>query len=234
MANKAAAKRNAPLEDLDEEAPRPVTFSASVTRSRKETGKDTGRPAPAKAAAAREVPAKPAASGVGRYLEVLGVGPNATFDAINTAYYTCLKRYPENPTEEDDARLQEVKRAYEILRRNYQPKETRTFSWGLSLSFGRKTTLPVLGAVTLLLLGGLVALNWKNLRLKMIHYDKGTVVALKGTSEPYGTIAGYESMHRFPAGKPSPAYELKLEGRDMTVWVGERLVVNGMQPLKTR
>lgn len=237
MANRTAAKSNAPLEETEEDAPRPMTFSASVTRSRKETGKETGRAAPAKDAPGRETrprDPKPAPTGVGRYLEVLGLGPNATFDAINTAYYTCIKRFPENPTEEDEARLQEVKRAYDILKRNYQPKGARTFSLSLSLSLNRKTTLPLLGAVTLVLLGGLVALNWKNLRLKMIHYDAGTVVALKGKPEPYGTITGYEAMHRFPAGNPSPAYELKLEGRDTSVWVGERLVVNGMQPLKTR
>ena len=232
MANKAA-KTNAPLDETEDEAPRPMTFSASVTRSRKEAG----RPAPAKEVAPREPrPKEPklAATGTGRYLEVLGLGPNTTFDAINTAYYTCIKRFPENPTEEDEARLQEVKRAYDILKRNYKPQTSRTFSLSLSLSFNRKTTLPLLCAVTLALFGGLVALNWKNLRLKMIHYDKGTVVALKGKAEPYGTITGYESVHRFPAGNPSPAYELKLEGRDMTVWVSERLVVNGMQPLRSR
>ena len=68
----------------------------------------------------------------------------------------------------------------------------------------------------------------------MVHYDNGTVVALKGRSEPYGRIVGFEPVHRFPAGNPSSAYEIRLEGRDTTVWVSERLVVNGMHPVRSR
>ena len=104
----------------------------------------------------------------------------------------------------------------------------------VSFAFPRKEKLPALALAVVVLMGGLVALNWKSLRLRMIHYDQGTVVALRGHGEPYGTIVGYETMHRFPAGNPAAAYALRLEGRDTTVWVGERLVVNGMQPLKTR
>lgn len=208
----------------------PMTYSKSVTRSRQEKERAaTAKVTPSREGRPRDP--KPAPSGMGRYLEVLGLGSNPTFDAINTAYFTCIKRLPQNPTEEDEARLLEVKRAYDILKRNYQPKVVKA---RFSLSFNRKTTLPLLAAATLLLLGGLVALNWKSLRLKMIHYDNGTVVALKGTPEPYGRIVGYEPVHRFPAGNPSAAYELRLEGRETTVWVSERLVVNGMQPLKGR
>jgi len=233
MENKAAAKgpsparQSAAAEDF-EEAPQAATFSVSVTRRRK-----AERPAAPRSAAPREErprEAKPAATGVARYLEVLGVGPNASFDAINTAYYTVIKRFPENPTEEDEARLQEVKRAYDILKRNYQPKEEKSFHF----AFNKKAALPLLGVTAVVLLAGLVALNWKNLRLKMVHYNAGTVVALKGHSEPYGQITGYEATHHFPAGNPSGAYEMKLDGRETTVWVSERLVVNGMQPLSTK
>jgi hypothetical protein len=233
MDTKAAARatspaRNDAIEERDE-VPQAVTFSASVTRKKKAAE----RPAAARVSATREDrprEAKPAASGVGRYLEVLGVGPNASFDAINTAYYTAIKRFPENPTEEDEARLQEVKRAYDILKRNYKPKEERSFHF----AFNKKVALPLLGVAALMMAAGLLALNWKMLRLKMVHYDKGTVVALKGHGEPYGTITGYEAMHRFPAGNPSGAYEMQLDGRETTVWVSERLVVNGMQPLRTK
>jgi hypothetical protein len=232
MDNKAAA-RTEPLDpgtgEEFEESPQAATFSASVTRRRK----PAERPAATRTSAGREEhprDPKPAATGTGRYLEVLGLGANASFDAINTAYYTCIKRFPENPTEEDEARLQEVKRAYDILKRNYQPKETKSFH----LAFNKKATLPLLGVAVVALLAGLVALNWNTLRLKMVHYNNGTVVALKGHSEPYGQIVGYESVHRFPAGNPSAAYEMKLDGREVTVWVSERLVVNGMQPLRTR
>ena len=101
----------------------------------------------------------------------------------------------------------------------------------LRFAFDKKVALPLLGVTAVVLLAGLLALNWKSLRLKMIHYEKGTVVVLQGHPEPYGQITGYESMHRFPAGNPSAAYEMKLDGRETTVWVSERLVVNGMQPL---
>jgi len=232
MENKAAARASSPAQngvaDDREDAPQAVTFSVSVTRRKKVERAAAPRTATPREAAPRE--AKPAVTGVARYLEVLGVGPNASFDAINTAYYTMIKRFPENPTEEDETRLQEVKRAYDILKRNYQPKEEKSFH----LAFDKKFALPLLGVTAVVLLAGLLALNWKNLRLKMVHYNPGTVVALKGHSEPYGQITGYEAVHRFPAGNPSGAYEMKLDGRETTVWVSERLVVNGMQPLSTQ
>jgi hypothetical protein len=233
MQNKAAARASSPAQqgragDDVEEAPQAATFSVSVTRRKKVERATAPRTAPEREERPRE--AKPAATGMARYLEVLGVGPNASFDAINTAYYTMIKRFPQNPTEVDEARLQEVKRAYDILKRNYQPKEEKSFHF----AFNRKVAVPLLGVTAVALLTGLVALNWKNLRLKMVHYNAGTMVALKGHSEPYGQITGYEPMHRFPAGNPSGAYEMKLDGRDTTVWVSERLVVNGMQPLGTK
>jgi hypothetical protein len=231
MENKAAARSSSPARETGanddfEAAPQAATFSASVTRKKKAS--TAVRAAAPRVERPRE--AKPAATGVGRYLEVLGVGSNASFDAINTAYYTAIKRFPENPTEEDEARLQEVKRAYDILKRNYQPKAERSLRFALD----KKVALPLLGVAAVVLLAGLVALNWKTLRLKMVHYEQGTVVALKGHPEPYGQITGYESMHRFPAGNPSAAYEMKLDGRETTVWVSERLVVNGMLPLHAK
>jgi hypothetical protein len=233
MDTKAAARSMSPAAESrateENEVPQAATFSSSVTRKKK----SAERAAAPRSTAPREErtrEAKPAATGVGRYLEVLGVGPNASFDAINTAYYTAIKRFPENPTVEDEARLQEVKRAYDILKRNYQPKRERSFHF----AFNKKVAVPLLGAATVVMLAGLLALNWKSLRLKMVRYEKGTVVALKGHSEPYGQITGYEAVHRFPAGNPSGAYEMQLDGRETSVWVSERLVVNGMQPLQAK
>ena len=233
MDNNAAARASSPARQSDaaddvDESPQAATFSASVTRRKKIERSAAPRSATPPEERPRE--AKQAATGVARYLEVLGVGPNASFDAINTAYYTAIKRFPENPTEEDEARLQDVKRAYDILKRNYQPKEEKSFHF----AFDKRVALPLLGVTAAVMLAGLVALNWSTLRLKMVHYNAGTVVALKGHSEPYGQITGYEPMHQFPAGNPSGAYELKLDGRETTVWVSERLVVNGMQPLSVK
>jgi hypothetical protein len=162
-----------------------------------------------------------------RYLEVLGVGRNASFDAINTAYFTYIKRFPENPTEEEEARLQEVKRAYDSLRRGYQPKVEKR----ARLQIDKRIVAPLAMLAVLALLGGAVALNWSTLRVKMVRYQSGTVLSLKGQPEPFGQVTGYESGHRFPTGNPSGAYLLRLQQGGDEVWVSERLVVNGMTPL---
>lgn len=162
-----------------------------------------------------------------RYLEVLGVGKNASFDAINTAYFTYVKRFPQNPTEEEEARLQEIKRAYEFLRRGYQPKVEKQARFQID----RRIVVPLAGLTLVSLLAGAVWLNWNTIRVKMIHYENGTVLSLKGQGTPFGQVIGYESSHRFEAGNPSGAYQLRLEQGGTDVWVGERLVVNGMTPL---
>jgi len=229
MENKAAAKgpsparQSAAAEDF-EEAPQAATFSVSVTRRRK-----AERPAAPRSAAPREErprEAKPAATGVARYLEVLGVGPNASFDAINTAYYTVIKRFPENPTEEDEATVQEVRRAYDIVRRRYVPPKAKAFQ----IVLDKRVMLPLL-AISVLALGGtFLWMNWNNVQLSITHYEPGAVLRLRSAATPYGTVTGYESTHRFPAGVPSPAYSIKLSDKDETVWVSERLVVLGMVP----
>jgi hypothetical protein len=162
-----------------------------------------------------------------RSLQVLGVGANASFDAVNTAYFTFIKRFPENPTEQEEARLQDVKRAYDLLRRIYQPKVEKA----PRVQVDKRIAIPLMALTSLLLLGGLVAFNWKTIRLKMVHYQNGTVLSLKGQGTPFGQVIGYESSHRFDTGNPSGAYQLRLAQDGNDVWVGERLVVNGMTPI---
>ena len=162
-----------------------------------------------------------------RYLELLGVGPNASFDAINTAYFTCVKRFPENPTEEEEARLQEIKRAYDHLRRGYQPKTRKQ----ARLQIDKRVVVPLTALTLVALLAGGVWLNWNTIRVKMVHYGGGTVLALKGQADPFGEITGYERSHQFPTGNPSAAYRLRLKQDGNEVWVSERLVVNGMTPV---
>jgi hypothetical protein len=158
---------------------------------------------------------------------VLGVARNASFDAINTAYFTYIKRFPENPTEEEEARLQEVKRAYDCLRRGYQPKVEKR----ARLQIDKRLIAPLAAVAVLALLVGAVALNWSTLRVKMVRYQSGTVLSLKGQGLPFGQVIGYESSHRFETGSPSGAYQLRLQEGGTEVWVGERLVVNGMTPV---
>ena len=165
-----------------------------------------------------------------RYLETLGLKPGASLDEVSTAYYTLVKKFPENPTEEQEARINELRHAYGLLRRAYVPKEKKV----LAVLANRRLLLPVMGVLSLLLLGVAVAMNYSTIKLKMTHYETGAVLRLKNGSEPYGQVVGYESRHRFPAGNPAAAYAIRLSGRDETVWVGERLVVNGMVPASSQ
>ena len=167
---------------------------------------------------------------VSRYLATLGLKPGVSLDEVNTTYYTLIRRFPDNPTEEEEAKVQEIRHAYSMLRRAYVPPAKKRFLAVMD----RKVLVPALAVATLLSLGGLVALNYNALRLRMTHYDAGVVMRLKNKSEPYGQIVGYEARHLFPAGSPSAAYSIRLSGRDETVWVSERLVVNAMVPAATR
>ncbi|HUD72033.1 MAG TPA: J domain-containing protein [Dongiaceae bacterium] len=163
---------------------------------------------------------------MGRYLDLLGIRPGATLDEINTAYFTLVKRFPENPTEEDEAAVQEVRRAYDIVRRRYVPPKTKAFQ----IVFDKRVMIPLM-AVSVVALGGMFLwMNWNNVRVSTTHYEAGAVLRLPGAATPYGTVTGYESTHKFPAGVPSPAYSIKLTDKEETVWVSERLVVLGMVP----
>lgn len=163
---------------------------------------------------------------LGRYFEVLGLRPGASLDEINTKYFTIVKQFPENPTEEDEARVQELKNAYNMLRRAYVPVRKKEFK----LALDRRVLIPALSAGSLVALAVLVALNWGAIKMKMTHYDNGAILRFKTQSAPYGQVVGFESTHRFPTGNPSAAYNIKLNGTETTVWVSERLVVNGMTP----
>src|SRR5262245_9243771 len=187
-------------------------------------------PAPARGTQGGTRPAAGPARGgdpMARYLDLLGLKPGATLDAVNIAYFTVVKRFPENPTEEDEARMQELKRAYDILRRAYIPPAKKS----VLVLLDKRRLIPLLGVTAIALAGVLVYLNWGTLRLKMTHYEPGAVLRLKSATVPFGTIVGYESAHHFPAGAPGAAYEVRLDGRTETVWVAERLIVNGMVPV---
>lgn len=198
----------------------------------------SGAAAPPPPAAKRSAPVaagpkRPAIAGgqskadpMARYRELLRIGPAATLDEINTAYFTVLKRFPENPTEADEEHSRELRRAYDMVRRRYVPPKTK----GLKFVFDKRVMLPLLGVAVLALGGTFLWLNWKNVKMKMTHYEAGAVLRLKDGAAPFGTVTGYEASHKFPAGAPAPAYSIKLDGKEETVWVSERLVVLGMVP----
>ena len=163
-----------------------------------------------------------------RYLEVLGLHPKATMDEVNTTYFTFIKRFPENPTEEDEARLQEVKHAYELLRKKYTPPTRKAIRLGLD----RRAAVSIMAFASVALIGVLAYLNWGAIKMKMTHYDRGAVLRLKNHPETFGEVLSFDSMHRFPMGNPSPAYEIKLESTGQPIWVGEGLVVMGMERAK--
>jgi len=160
-----------------------------------------------------------------RHLATLGVKPGASLDEVNTCYYTLVKRFPENPTEDDEIRMQGIRHAYAFLKRAYVPPARKPLA-----VMGRRALLPALIAATLLAAGSMVALNYQTLRLKMVHYRTGDLMRWKDKSEPYGQIVDFEARHQFPSGIPSAAYSIHLADRDETIWVSERLVVNGMVP----
>jgi len=159
-----------------------------------------------------------------RYLEVIGLQPGATLDDVNRAYFTIVKTMPENPTEEDEARIQELKRAYDMLRRAYVPQEEK----GFEVLFDRRYLAPAAGVLAAIMVVLLVVMNYGTIRMKLVRYEPGAMLRLKSQTEPYGQVTGYEARHRFPNGNPSAAYSIRLRNGGETVWVSERLVVNDM------
>lgn len=163
-----------------------------------------------------------------RHLATLGVKPGASLDELNTSYYTLVKKFPDNPTEEDEIRIQEIRHAYQFLKRAYVPPEKKP----LTALLGKRPLVPILIAAALLGVGAIVTLNYKTLRMQVVHYKTGQLVRMKDKSEPFGEIVGFEARHRFPSGAPSGAYSILRMGSREPIWVGERLVVNGMVPME--
>jgi hypothetical protein len=164
------------------------------------------------------------------YLETLGLKPGVSLEDVNTTYYTLIKKFPENPTEEEEAQLQKVKHAYALLRRAYTPEERKP----LQALLERRFLAPAVASLAAILLVVLVAMNYDAIRMKMTHYKSGAVLRLKNQDQPFGQVVGFEAMHQFPTGNPSPAYSIRLAGKDETVWISQRLVVSGMVPASSQ
>jgi hypothetical protein len=157
----------------------------------------------------------------------LGVKAGASLEDVSTTYYTLIKKFPVNPTEEDEERLQKVKSAYDYLRHAHAPARRKP----LGAAAKRRILVSVTILLTVASLAGLVVMNYTAIKQSMTHYDKGAVLRFKNQSEPFGEVVTFDSHHQFPTGNPSPAYGFRTTGSEETVWVGQRLVVTGMIPI---
>jgi len=164
------------------------------------------------------------------YLDVLGLKPGASMDEIHTAYYLLIEKYSHNPTEDEADDQLKLQHAYNILCRSYEEPEQS--SPGDSADRNPKRTLKIAGALLIVCIPAIVAMNFSALKLRMTEIDPGTVVRLKDSNAPYGTILRYDPSHKFHTGAPSPAYQIHLRGGDETVWLSKRVVVKGMVPVK--
>jgi hypothetical protein len=164
------------------------------------------------------------------YLDILGVKPGATMDEIHTAYYLLIEKYAHNPTEDEAEEQLKLQHAYNILCRSYEEPEQE--SPAESDRGNTKLFLMIAAGLLAVCVPVLVALNFSALKLGMTELDPGTVVRLKDANAPYGTILRYDPAHVFHTGKPSPAYEIHLRGKEETVWLSKRVVVKGMVPVE--
>lgn len=162
-----------------------------------------------------------------RYFSILRLQPGASKDEINTAYYSILNNLPEDPTEEEAARIQQIKHAWSILQRNYRPVARRRPAPRRK----PRSLIPLLGLAALVLAIVFFAVNYDNVRLAIVEYHPGDMVRWQNQSEPYGRVLRYDPAHRFHIGAPAPAYEIRLEGKDETIWLSERIVIKAMVPM---
>jgi len=164
------------------------------------------------------------------YLDILGVKRGASMDEIHTAYYLLIEQYSVNPTEDETEEQFKLQHAYNILCRSYDEPEQP--SSGGSVEKNPKRTLMVAAVLVVVGISAVVAMNFSALKLRMTEIDPGTVVRLKDSKAPYGTVLRYDPAHKFHTGEPSPAYEIHLRGQEETVWLSKRVVVKGMVPVE--
>ncbi len=132
----------------------------------------------------------PPDNSLARYWEALGLKPGADLEKLDTTYYLMVEKFPKDPTEEEQRRLQELGHAYAVLRRSCVAKETAA-----TVRRGRPRTSKrpiVMGALLAAGLATLAIMNMGDLRRMLVSYNAGDVVRLRGHSDPYGTVRGYE------------------------------------------
>ena len=157
------------------------------------------------------------------YLELLGVGPDATMQEISATYYVMVERFPKNPTEEEEEAIKQLQHAFSIVRRAYAGRVAPRRS-----AFSARTFMTVIAALAMLGGSAFAVLNASAIQIMMNRHEVGDVLRWKNQTESYGTVVGYDEQHRFHTGPPAAAFEIRLTGKEKTVWIGERLAVKGM------
>lgn len=163
-----------------------------------------------------------------RYWSVLGLSPDTSLEQLEMHYTLVAERFPTNPTEDEERECEEIRRAYGVLRRACEARETQAApdaARPISPSKWKIVALSVVLSVT----SSLVAVNLKSIRVALTTVETGTELRIQGRSEPFGTVVGFDATHAFPAGKPGPAYRVRLAGTGEEIWVGERTVELGME-----
>jgi len=142
---------------------------------------------------------------------------------ISTHYFVMLEKFPKNPTEEEEEAIRELQHAFSIVRRAYSGRVVASRSASSSRTFmAVVATLAILGGSTF------AVLNASAIQIMLNRHEVGDVLRWKNQTEPYGTVVGYDEQHRFHAGPPGAAFEIRLTGKEDTVWISERLAVKGM------
>lgn len=163
-----------------------------------------------------------------RYWSVLGLSPDTSLEQLEMHYTFVAERFPANPTEDEERECEEIRRAYGVLRRACQARETHAATDAARPLPSSKWKV-VLLSVVLSVTSSLLAVNLKSIRVALTSVEVGTELRIKGHSEPFGTVVGFDSAHEFPAGKPGPAYRVRLAETGEQIWVGERTVELGME-----
>ena len=164
------------------------------------------------------------------YLKQFGLKKGATFQQVTARYFVAVKKFPVVPNKEEKEERKRLDHTYAILKRAY--KAPASASRRMHRRRRRSSTTARVGAgVGAVLLVGVVivvAMNFSTLKLKMTGYDAGDVVRWKETGKTYGKVIEFEPAHRFPVGQPSAAYLIQLEDTTETVWISERVVEGAM------
>lgn len=161
-----------------------------------------------------------------RYWTALGLPPNSSLEQVETQYCLLLQQIPERPTEAEEREWQEMRRAYTVLKRACAAREIH----------GRKRISTVLaaraglGVAAGLMLGVLflLAFNYKSLSVRWSQVDVGAELRVQESGKLYGTVVAFERNHVFAAGKPGPAYKVRVAETGEELWIGERIVEVGL------
>lgn len=160
-----------------------------------------------------------------RYKATLGLKPDADMDAVDTAYFTLVEHLGENPTEDESRRLGEIQHAYGVLKRAGE-RSDQIAAAAVASTGSRRGLRSLAGGLVALgaLTGVLLAMNVGRFKLAMLHHEPGAVLYVQGSSEPFGTVVGFNPNHAFSSGPAGPAYEIRPAGAESTIWVGEQTV----------